>query len=40
MDTAMRTVLISVYELDAEHGWTSDSIERTLRGDRPEEAPR
>ena len=34
------TVLISVYEPDAEHGWTSGTIERTLRGDGPEEAPR
>jgi hypothetical protein len=34
------TVLISVYESDAEHGWPTDTIERTLRGDGPEEAPR
>ena len=34
------TVLISVYEPDAEQGWTTDTIERTLRGDGPEETPR
>jgi hypothetical protein len=34
------TVLISVYEPDVEHGWTSEAIERTLRSDGPEEAPR
>jgi hypothetical protein len=28
-------VLISVYEPDAEHGWTTGKIERTLRGDGP-----
>jgi hypothetical protein len=33
------TVLISVYEPDAEHGWTSGMIERTLRGEGPEETP-
>ena len=33
------TVLISVCAPDAEHGWTTDTIDRTLRGDGPEEAP-
>jgi hypothetical protein len=31
------TVLVSVYEPDAERGWTTELIERTLRGDGPEE---
>jgi hypothetical protein len=26
------TVLVSVYEPDAEHGWTTQKIDRTLRG--------
>jgi hypothetical protein len=34
------TVLISAYEPDVEHGWTPGSIDRTLRGEGPEEAPR
>jgi hypothetical protein len=34
------TVLVSVYEPDAAHGWTSVAIERILRGDGLEEAPR
>ena len=34
------TVIVSVYEPDREHGWTPDKIERTLRGDGPQEAPR
>jgi hypothetical protein len=34
------TVLISAYEPDAGHGWTTETIERTLRGDGPEEASR
>lgn len=32
------TVLVSVYEPDAEHGWTTERIERTLSGDSGEEA--
>ena len=31
------TVLISVYEPDVGHGWTTDTIDRTLRGDGPRE---
>jgi hypothetical protein len=31
------TVLVSAYEPDAEHGWTTEAIDRTLRGDGPEE---
>lgn len=31
------TVLVSVYEPDAEHGWTTGRIERTLSGDTGEE---
>ena len=33
------TVLVSAYEPDAEHGWTTAAIDRTLRGDGPEERP-
>lgn len=31
------TVLVSVYEPDEAHGWTTDRIERTLSGDSGEE---
>ena len=31
------TVLVSVYEPDAEHGWTTERIDRTLSGDTGEE---
>lgn len=31
------TVLVSVYEPDAAHGWTTERIERTLSGDTGEE---
>lgn len=34
------TVLISVYEPDADRGWTTEQIDRILRGEGPEEAPR
>lgn len=34
------TVLVSVYEPDAEHGWTTDKIDRTLRGNGTEDSPR
>ena len=34
------TVLVSAYEPDAEHGWTTEVLERTLRGDEAEERPR
>lgn len=34
------TVLVSVYEPDAEHGWTTDKIDRTLRGNSTEDPPR
>lgn len=34
------TVLVSVYEPDVEHGWTTERIDRILQGDGPEEAPR
>lgn len=34
------TVLVSVYEPDAEHGWTTDRIDRTLRGTGTEDPPR
>jgi hypothetical protein len=34
------TVLVSVYEPDNEHGWTTERIDRILHGDGPEEAPR
>ncbi len=31
------TVLVSVYEPDEAHGWTTERIERTLSGDSGEE---
>lgn len=31
------TVLVSVYEPDEDHGWTTDRIERTLSDDTGEE---
>jgi hypothetical protein len=34
------TVVVSVYEADAEHGWTSERVDRTLRSDEPREGPR
>jgi len=34
------TVLVSVYEPDADHGWTTDKIDRTLRGTGTEDPPR
>jgi hypothetical protein len=34
------TVLVSMYEPDAEHGWTTEQIDRTLRGNATEEPPR
>lgn len=34
------TVLVSVYEPDAEHGWTTDKIDCTLRGTGTEDPPR
>lgn len=34
------TVLVSVYEPDAAHGWTTDEIDRTLRGTGTEDPPR
>lgn len=34
------TVLVSMYEPDAEHGWTTDKIDRTLRGTGTEDPPR
>jgi hypothetical protein len=33
------TVLVSAYEPDAEHGWTTARIDRILRGDGEEETP-
>lgn len=34
------TVLVSAYEPDADHGWTTEKIDRMLRGNGPREAPR
>jgi hypothetical protein len=34
------TVLVSVYEPDAGHGWTTEQIDRTLPGNGTEEPPR
>ena len=33
------TVLISVFELDQDHGWTPEAIRAILEGDRREEGP-
>ena len=32
------TVLVSAYEPDVEHGWTTEAIDPTLWGDGPEES--